>query len=301
MLTELCVKAPAKINLGLQIFPKREDGFHNIQGIFQAIGLCDELHIKLLDEKNVCRVFCPSLVLPEKNTITSTYVACAELFGRDLPGVSVELTKRIPAGGGLGGGSSDGAFFLHGLMTLCKTKLSMDEADAIASEVGSDVFFFLRCLEDFTSAAVVRGRGEKVLPVRSRKDLHIVLVFPGVHSSTAEAYALVDKYRVGNESTDYLAVDELERVYNLSVGEWTFVNDFTKVICMKYPLVNKALNDIKLSGAMFADMSGSGATVFGVFESEEKARRAECKLSEMWQVCRCSTGEARAIGRVMYL
>ncbi len=297
MLTELCVKAPAKINLGLQVFPKRSDGFHDIQGIFQAVDLCDELHIKLLDEKNVCCVSCSSLVLPEKNTITSTYRACAGLLGKDLPGVSVELVKRIPSGGGLGGGSSDGAFFLHGLMKLCKTKLSMDEADKIASKVGSDVFFFLRCLDDFSVAAVVTGRGEKVFPFHSRKDLHIVLVFPGVHSSTSEAYALVDEYLAGKERMDYPAVNELERVYNLPVDEWSFVNDFTRVICVKYPLVNKALNDIKLSGAMFADMSGSGATVFGVFESEEEARMAECKLSEAWLVCRCSTGNVHTSSR----
>ena len=277
---EICVQAPAKINLGLRVLPKREDGFHGIESVFATVALSDSLVVQPLPEKNVCKVFSSQAEVPQENTVTSAYQAAKIVLGRDLPGVSVQLTKRIPLGGGLGGGSSDAAALLVALQKL-GVDISSDAAYKIAAKVGSDVFFFLSLDGKPDGAALVWGRGELVKPISPRCDLHYVLVFPGVHSSTAEAYAAIDE-SAGKPKTECLALDDLEAVYRKPVKDWTFVNDFTPVICAKYSKVRQALDDVKASGALFCDMSGSGSTVFGVYESASQAQDAANLLSGKW-------------------
>lgn len=285
MLGDFRVFAPAKLNFGLRVLPRRNDGFHGIESIFQTVSLCDELHVRVTSEKNKCRVQCEAMVLPEHNTITATYDAYKELIAGDLPGVDVEIIKRIPSGGGLGGGSSDAASFLYALVKIIGKNLTTLDCDRVASKVGSDVFFFLRFPGGSSGAALVTGRGEVVKPVPLRKDLHFVLVFPGVSSSTAEAYGLVDQWQLRSDQFKYLAVDQLECVYNKPISEWNFVNSFTTVISARYAPVRQALSDVKASGAVFTDMTGSGSTVFGVYASKEDAERAAELLSKNWQVC----------------
>ncbi len=190
------------------------------------------------------------------------------------------MTKRIPMGGGLGGGSSDAAALLFVLQKL-GVVFSSQEASKMAALVGSDVFFFLSLCGKPCGAALVWGRGELVRPISPRSDLHYVLVFPGVHSSTAEAYAAVDR-SAGRPKNECLPLDELESVYRRPVKDWTFTNDFTPVISAKYSKVRQALKDVESSGALFWDMSGSGSTVFGVFESKSQAQDAYGLLSEKW-------------------
>ena len=277
---EICVQAPAKINLGLRILPKREDGFHGIESVFATVGLHDDLLVMPLAEKNLCRVFCDEAEVPQKNTVNSAYDAALSVLGADLPGVSVQLKKRVPLGGGLGGGSSDAAALLTALQKL-GVAFPKGAANKIAALVGSDVFFFLSLDGRPNGAALVWGRGEMVKPIVPRSDLHYVLIFPGVHSSTAEAYAAIDE-RLGKTESGCLSLEELEGVYRSSPEDWTFVNDFTFVIADKYPKVRQALRDIKESGALFSDMSGSGSTVFGVFDSAQKAQDAMSFLAGKW-------------------
>lgn len=280
MLGEICVHAPAKINLGLRVLPKREDGFHPIESVFATVGLSDLLTVSPLPEQNVCKVSCGQAVLPQENTVTSAYQAAKSVLGRDLPGLSVQLTKRIPLGGGLGGGSSDAAAVLTALQKL-GVAIPSGAAYEIAAKVGSDVFFFLSLNGKPKGAAIVSGRGDLVKPISPRCDLHYVLVFPGVHSSTPEAYAAIDESARSPES-EYLSLDELESVYKGPVKDWRFINDFTPVIAAKYSKVQQALVDVKASGALFCDMSGSGSTVFGVYESARQAQGAMNLLSGKW-------------------
>ncbi len=280
MLGEICVHAPAKINLGLRVLPKREDGFHPIESVFATVGLSDLLTVSPLPEQNVCKVSCQQVVLPQENTVSSAYQAAKSVLGRDLPGVSVQLTKRIPLGGGLGGGSSDAAAILVALQKL-GVAIPSGAAYKIAARVGSDVFFFLSLDGKPDGAAIVSGRGDLVKPISPRCDLHYVLVFPGVHSSTPEAYAAIDESARSPE-TEYLSLDELESVYKGPVKDWNFINDFTPVIAAKYSKVQQALDDVKASGALFCDMSGSGSTVFGVYESAQQAQDAANLLSGKW-------------------
>ena len=136
MLLSISEKAYAKVNFNLRVFPKREDGFHDIQGIFQTIDLFDELTVCVSEESGCC-VYCDKMVLPEKNTITNAYQAFKEIIARDfpyvqVPGIQVNLKKGIPAGGGLGGGSSDAAALIRALEKACNISLTDTQLDYIA-------------------------------------------------------------------------------------------------------------------------------------------------------------------------
>lgn len=272
MIFECRQVAPAKINLGLRVLPKREDGFHNIESIFQTVAIYDELLVRRTDGFGKCCVFCDSFNLPPKNTITKAYEAfkniLSDLNKHTFP-VDVELTKNIPSGAGLGGGSSDAAFFIRSLEKLHDVCLTDEQLDKIASVVGSDVFFFLH-----SDCALVSGRGEMVQSIEKRHDLHFLLVFLPIHSSTLEAYSLVDDWMKKNE---FIAPDfnDLESIYNLPVKEWSFKNTFTIPLSKKYTGIGEALNALKMSGADFFDMTGSGSCVFGVYESKKDAESAK--------------------------
>src|SRR5574344_976862 len=278
------VNALAKINLGLQVLPKRNDGYHNLVSIFTTVNVADSITVALTENKNTCSVECSGMELPLENTFTKSYKAFCVLTGADC-GCYVKVTKRIPSGGGLGGGSSDSSTFLKSIDNLCGTNLSDKAMLDIAGQVGSDCYFFTYSLlakketERFT--AVVTGRGEKVRQIASRNDYFVLLVFPNVFVSTKEAYSLVDEYK---KNEDVLTGEQLEKIYDGPIEKWNFVNDFTVPVCNKFPEVAEALADIKKTGALFADMSGSGSTVYGVFLSKENAVAAKETLSKKWNV-----------------
>lgn len=279
---DVIVNAPAKVNIGLKVLRRRADGFHNIESIFQTIDFCDELRVRRIPQRE-CVVSCVQMRLPLENTLTKTYSAFLAQTGIDF-GVEIGLNKVLPAGGGLGGGSSDGAALLQGLSLLSGIPLTGELADSVAGKVGSDVFFFLHCgfFEKGRGCALVSGRGEVVEAIEPRSDLSFVLIFPGIQSSTKEAYSLVDEaHESGREvlCPDFL---ELKRFYYGFLGAWKFANSFTPVLVDKYPVIGEAIRDILECGADWAEMSGSGSTVFGVFESESAARRALEMCRRKW-------------------
>lgn len=286
MSEDIIISAPAKVNIGLKVLHNRTDGFHNIESIFQTVDLCDELRVSLVGGKNSCLVECDVMSLPQENTLTKTYRAFCSKTGFDAA-VKVSIKKKIPAGGGLGGGSSDAASFLVALSRLSGIKLDSALADSVAEKVGSDVFFFLHS-GFFDSAerkgcALVSGRGEIVNKIRPRTDLSFLLVFPQVHSSTKEAYELVDgAFKAGE---DVLCPDfaELEKMYYSPLSEWKFANSFTPVLLKKYSLIERALGFIIKAKAGWADMSGSGSTVFGVYDSDDAAKAAASRCSKYWK------------------
>ena len=275
MLSEVCISSLAKINIGLKVFPKRNDGFHNIESVFQTVDIADELKVSLSKGNSGCNVSCDSLRLPTENTITMAYNAFCTVTGMELPSVNVELTKRIPAGGGLGGGSSNAAALVRALQIITDITLSREQLDGIAARVGSDVYFFLHCDEQGKGCALVSGRGEHVVPIQKRNDLFCILVFPNVHSSTKEAYALVDEQMANGIEVYNPLYDEFESIYHGSVNEWKFGNSFTPALVKRYSEIDRALNCIRSSGAVYCEMSGSGSTVFGVFTSQDDVKKAE--------------------------
>jgi 4-diphosphocytidyl-2-C-methyl-D-erythritol kinase len=277
----LTIQAPAKINIGLRIFPRRPDGFHNLVSIFQCVGLWDTLTVMLdAGHPGECAVVCNGEDLLPDNTIQRAYDAFRVFTGKNA-GIRVVLDKAIPCGSGLGGGSSDGAALIRALDRLCGTGLSMDSLDAIADRVGSDVFFFLHCP---SGAALVSGRGEKVLPLQGRRDLNFVLICPDVHSSTSEAYDLLDKNRNGEADFD-LGGEDWPLVYSRDTRDWAFVNDFTDCIAAKYPLIRDAERDLTRHGSVFTSLTGSGSAVYGLFASQDQAQEAACQLADKWNNC----------------
>ena len=200
----------------------------------------------------------------------------------EVPGVRVELKKGIPSGGGLGGGSSDAAALTRMLETLCNVRLSDSELDNIAAGTGSDVFFFMHCDEKGRGCALVSGRGEVVKKIHGREDLFLVMIFPKVSSSTKEAYALVDEALARGKVLVSPEFDELELVYRRPPEKWTFINTFTPVISAKYKEIGGAIEALQALNCDYAEMSGSGSTVFGVFASRLQAESAIEKLAGSW-------------------
>ena len=278
---EISAWAYAKVNFGLRVLPKRADGFHGIESIFQTVDLYDELTLTTTDEKG-CVVHCSDMELPENNTLTKAYNAFCKVVRCEVPGVRVELKKGIPSGGGLGGGSSDAAALTRMLERLCNVRLSDSELDNIAAETGSDVFFFMHCDERGRGCALVSGRGEVVKKIHGRDDLFLVLIFPEVSSSTKEAYALVDEALACGNVLISPEFDELELVYRRPPENWTFINTFTPVISAKYKDIGRAIEALRALSCEYAEMSGSGSTVFGIFSSRQEAESAVKELTGSW-------------------
>jgi 4-diphosphocytidyl-2-C-methyl-D-erythritol kinase len=204
--------------------------------------------------------------------------------------VTVHVTKRIPDGAGLGGGSSDAAAFLHALDVIFETGLSQERKQAIAGTVGSDVFFFVDGRQNSGTGyepfcAVVTGRGETIRPVVPRKDLYFILVCPEIHSSTRAAYQLVDDCYHSGMNVMHELLDPLETIYARPVADWTFGNSFTVPLVGAYPCIGDAMQDIASTGADFVQMSGSGSTVFGIFADAADAESAYASLCRKWKKC----------------
>ncbi|MCI5520723.1 MAG: 4-(cytidine 5'-diphospho)-2-C-methyl-D-erythritol kinase [Treponema sp.] len=282
MLKEVSSKAYAKINFGLRVLPRRADGFHNIESIFQTIDLYDELRVTPVSERG-CIVHCDSMQLPENNTLINAYNAFCECTGRYSIGLKVNLIKGIPAGGGLGGGSSDAAALIRLLQGVYNIELNDEQLDFIAAKTGSDVFFFMHCDKDGKGCSLVSGRGEYIKKIENpRKDLYLVMIFPNAKSSTKEAYALIDKAFAEGKEIKSPELNELESVYRMDPENWTFINTFTPVITGVSVEINQAISALKNVGCCYAEMSGSGSTVYGAFTDRQQAISASNLLGETW-------------------
>ena len=287
MADSITVAAPAKINIGLRVLPRRLDSYHNIESIFTTVRLADTLTVSLDAPEGQCIVECEGMDLPPENTFTKAYKAFCVLTGTEC-GVRVHVTKRIPSGGGLGGGSSDASSFIQSIDRLLDTRLASDDLHKIAGLVGSDVFFFTHALMEGNGApfaAYVEGRGEIISPVETRDDYSVVLVFPNVSVSTKDAYAWVDLYD-GKRASPI----DMRKEFMKPVKEWQFSNDFTTPVSERFKEIVSAITALKDCGADFADMSGSGSTVFGIFakqtgEDVSSLAKTACRfLAGNWRV-----------------
>ena len=275
--------APAKLNLHLEVYPKRSDGYHPIKSIFQTISLVDDLEVSLSGKSLSCVVECDAMQLPVENTLTKTYRLFCQISGVTA-GVHVKLTKRIPSGAGLGGGSSDAATFLLILNKMFDYPLGLNQLEEIANLVGSDVLFFLS-----GGAAIVTGRGDIVEPIKPREDFCIVVVYPDVHCSTPESYGLVDEYFALGKTVNETALQDFEKMYYEPISEWRFLNTFTNPVATKFPVIFDVMKSLENLGADYVQMSGSGSTVFGVFSNLEVGKDACTNLKRFWNKCYCLT------------
>lgn len=274
------VPSPAKINLHLEVYPRREDGFHNLLSVFQAVSLFDEVEVRSLKSKDECVIEGSFNFPPEENIIYRSWQVFRQETGF-TGGVAFRVKKRIPLGAGLGGGSSNAAAALRALNILSRCKLSPEELAQMGAQVGSDVPFFCRDV-----AALVSGRGEELKSLPSRRDYSLLLLVPPIHISTGAAYKWLDE--VGGlapgEENRRLAVEEdfLRRL----PGEWGFFNSFFPVLAKREPILAECREKLTGLGADFASLSGSGSAVFGVFSDSGQASRAETILAKDWEVNR---------------
>lgn len=249
----------AKINLGLNVVSKRPDGYHDLETVFYPVDIHDELDVILSDTPG-CQlqvVGCGELCAPEKNLVVKAYNLVAEHYS--LPGMKVVLTKNIPSQAGMGGGSSDGAYMIRAINELCSLNMSTQEMQDYAAQLGADCPFFIT-----SQPSYAEGKGEVLTPFASSQsvfgdDYLICLIKPDVAVSTKEAYAGIRPHAPKQNCRDI--------ILNTPLSTWrdTLHNDFEDSIFLSLPVLGEVKEALYASGAIYAAMSGSGSTVFGIF------------------------------------
>ena len=234
-------RAPAKLNLFLNIVKKRSDGYHDIQSIFHLIDLYDELSFKKRKD-NLINLSCNNKKIVTNNIIIEAINTFLEYTGVKKIGMDIYLKKNIPIGGGLGGGSSDAATCLIALNELYNTKLKFSQLNILAKKIGSDVPFFL-----YNKSAWVEGTGDIVTPIFVRPSWFI-LIFSKHNVSTTQIFS---KYKIKSHYKNYSYDD-----YMMGVAK----NDFENIVFKEYPSIYESYK--KLSSYGHARMTGSGGTVF---------------------------------------
>jgi 4-diphosphocytidyl-2-C-methyl-D-erythritol kinase len=268
------VRAPAKINLTLEILARRDDGFHALRSVMVPIGLADELEFAPA-ERFTFACDPPSL------TADNIVVRALARLGRDAGPLAVTLRKHIPAGAGLGGGSSDAAAVLRAAMDGAFGDAGERDWIADARALGSDVPFFLA-----DGPALVEGTGERVTALGAAPPWWVVVIVPGAHVATGEAYAALAAARVEHPvpvrprtTSAMLACGEALQRGDYATVAATMTNDFEPVVRAAYPPVDAALAALAAANAPGRPMlSGSGGACFALFEREDTARAFAARM-----------------------
>ncbi len=277
----------AKINWKLSILGRRADGFHELRTIFQTITLHDDLTLaERADARLQLTCDVPEIPVDERNLIIRAAAALKERYSLCDKGASIHLEKRIPSEGGLGGGSSNAAVALLGLSSLWNLNVSKDELCALGARLGADVPFF------FTGGtALGTGLGDHITPLPEVHAEHLLIVTPDAKVATAEAYhALNAPALTKPESDTILAISRADEHFADSFPD-ALHNDFERVIFNLKPEVERAQSALVLCGARRALMTGSGSSIFGIFENQEARERAAARLKAEtnWRIFSCST------------
>lgn len=268
----------AKINLGLNIVSKREDGYHNLETVFYPIPLYDALEIKYMDEKFPSQVACDLKVTgnavecdEQNNLVVKAYNLLAEDY--KLPRVHAHLYKHIPSQAGLGGGSSDAAFMIRLLDERFRLNIGNPEMEKYAARLGADCAFFIEA-----EPAYAEGIGDELMPVDGPKGnlngYYLTIVKPDIAVSTKEAYAAI---------TPTATSKSCREIVRQPIETWKeeLINDFEAPIFKLHPELAEIKEKLYQQGAKYAAMSGSGSALFGIFETEPNG------LKEMFQDCFC--------------
>jgi 4-diphosphocytidyl-2-C-methyl-D-erythritol kinase len=287
----ICLRAFAKINLGLSILGKRPDGYHEIRTIYQTIALHDRLEISLCKASEGIHLECDNPAIPSGRG-NLVYRAC-ELWRRARGfrgGISARLEKMIPAGSGLGGASSDAAAAVEGLERLTGAALPPSVRFSLAARLGSDVPLFL-----LGGRVLGCGRGEEVYPLPDLPPRKCLVVFPGFSVSTAEAYQEASLRLTGQGN-----VRKIERFGarpRFSLMDWgPAENDFEHSVFAKWPELARLKRQLIRAGAEIASLTGSGSAVFAVCESARQLSRVSELIPKEWHPFR-----SRMLSRAEYL
>jgi 4-diphosphocytidyl-2-C-methyl-D-erythritol kinase len=259
----------AKINWFLRVLGKRDEAFHEICTAFQTISLHDNLTFSETDEI-VLTCDQPHIPVDERNLIFRAALVLREKFGIKT-GAKIHLEKRIPAPGGLGGGSSDAAIALLGLAKLWQIEIAFDDLCEIGAELGSDVPFFF-----FGGTAGGRGRGTEIFPIDEREEKFMLIVTPKIDVPTARAFADLKTPRLTNQSPESILKHCRSEAEKLNLRQSVLINDFEPSVFKIQPEIKRVKEKLLEQGASRALMSGSGASVYAVFDKQE-TRQATLK------------------------
>jgi len=268
---EVQLPAFAKINLRLEILGKRADGYHELRTIFQTISLHDDVRLRRAGGSGITLTVRGNDGLAQEPFEKNLVYRAVDALRRELKighGVEIELKKKIPAGRGLGGGSSDAAAALRGFLRLSGKKLAEERLMEIGASLGADVPFFLQ-----GGRALGIGRGDEIYPLPDVEKLAILIVSPReIHVPTADAYRWVN----AQELTNLPGNPKLWKFCALcwSLQGSGLENDFERPVFQRHTRLERIKRELLREGAREASLAGSGSAVFGVFPSPAKARRA---------------------------
>ena len=271
-LASVSVRAPAKINLFLRVLAREVSGYHQIETLFTAVDLCDEITVDRT-ESGVSIEVTGADVGPEESNLA--YRAGQSFLDATAAkaGVRIRLTKHIPMGAGLGGGSSDAGATLRALNLLHGKPLLPSELLGLAGDIGADVPFFASGL----GRALAWGRGERLLGIAGPADLPVLLALPPVEVATGDAYS---QLRVPTDRTPGMiepaALEGWDRVAEVAV------NDFETTVFSRHPELGALRAAMEDEGVLTARLSGSGAALFALFEGVDAAHTARDSLSLKW-------------------
>lgn len=249
-----------KINLGLNITRKREDGFHDLETVFYPIYIKDALEVIQQPDANALTTFSQSGITIEGNANDNLCLKAYHLLKKDfpqLPNIQLHLHKVIPMGAGLGGGSSDGAFTLKLLNQKFQLGLSVEQLIDYALQLGSDCPFFI-----INQPCFATGRGEFLQKINvDLSAYHFIIVNPGIHVNTSWAFTQLTPQLTGQSISD---------IITQPVNNWrdVLINDFERPVFEKYPEIKAIKEKLYEAGAVYASMSGSGSTVYGIFTTK---------------------------------
>ena len=267
----ISLKAPAKINLFLEILGKRDDGYHEIETIMQEIALADNLQFEEIQEGVKLECNDKSIPLNQDNLVCKA----ANLILKECgikKGVSINLEKKIPVGAGLGGGSSDAATTLKALNSLWGVGLNDGELMELAAKLGSDIPFFIK-----GKTSICSGRGEKISPVEVRNKMNFLILFPRVHISTETIYKnlKIDLTKKRKDVSFFL--DALKYSESVGIGKLLF-NRLEEVIFATYPDLLQVKHSLEFFDFCGLSISGSGSAFFGLCKDRHQAEAIKSKV-----------------------
>ena len=249
----------AKINLGLNIVEKRPDGYHNLETVFYPINLQDALEVNLLEGEEEFSLKVSGVPIegePENNLVVKAYRLLKKDYP-EMPAIDIHMYKHIPTGAGLGGGSADAAFMIELLNDKFKLNLSIEKMEEYAAILGADCAFFIQNKPVFAT-----GIGNIFEPIQlSLKGYYLVLVKPDIFVSTKDAFANI----IPTQPTQ-----SLKEIIRMPVETWraTMKNDFEDSVFQKFPEIAAIKDKLYDLGAVYASMSGSGSSVYGIFREQ---------------------------------
>lgn len=279
---KIYMKARAKVNLSLEILEKRQDNYHNLKSVFQKINLYDELFIEKTNSEDIEMQTNVKSLNNKDNIIYKSYVKLKEEY-KQITGIKVRLTKKIPIQAGLAGGSTDCASFLIGMNKLFDLNLSKEKIEQIGKKLGADV---VPCM--YNRALLAEGIGEIITPIKTSFKYYMVIIKPEISCSTKEMFNQLDKReKIYQKETSNQIIKALENNH-LKEMVYNLYNVFEEVIEEK-DMIQKIKQELKTNGAMGSLMTGSGSCIFGIFANKEKAKEAYRTLKRKYDTYICTS------------